>query len=158
MSYQLSTENGAAAMDVTKLQAAIQKQDEYLSSRGHLSDVPAGDENFNDLTREIIRAFKECHGSAFLGKLVFSWEDQKKLERGEIGIYTEYTGQSLPAYGCNFVTAQPDTQLEAMVIGWTIDEWPPKFTLFTKILQRIQDLNGYTLNWIYHICPICYCQ
>lgn len=39
MSYQLSTENGAAAMDVTKLQAAIQKQDEYLSSRGHLSDV-----------------------------------------------------------------------------------------------------------------------
>ena len=37
--------------------------------------------------------------------------------------------------------------LEAMVIGWTIDEWPPKFTLFTKILQRIQDLNGYTLNW-----------
>ena len=134
-------------MDVTKLQAAIQKQDEYLSSRGHLSDVPAGDENFNDLTREIIRAFKECHGSAFLGKLAFSWEDQKKLERGEIGIYTEYTGQSLPAYGCNFVTAQPDTQLEAMVIGWTIDEWPPKFTLFTKILQRIQDLNGYTLNW-----------
>lgn len=59
MSYQLSTENGAAAMDVTKLQAAIQKQDEYLSSRGHLSDVPAGDENFNDLTREIIRAFKD---------------------------------------------------------------------------------------------------
>ena len=34
MSYQLSTENGGATMDVTKLQAAIQKQDEYLSSRG----------------------------------------------------------------------------------------------------------------------------
>lgn len=147
MSYQLSTENGVTTMDVTKLQAAIQKQDEYLSGRGHLSDVPAGDETFNDLTREIIRAFKECHGSAFLGKLVFSWEDQKKLERGEIGIYTEYTGQSLPAYGCDFVTAQPDAQLEAMVIGWAIDEWPPKFTLFTRILQRIQDLNGYTLNW-----------
>jgi hypothetical protein len=45
------------------------------------------------------------------------------------------------------VTAQPDTQLEAMVIGWTIDEWPPKFALFTKILQRIKELNGYTLNW-----------
>ena len=72
MSYQLSTENGAATMDSTKLQAAIQKQDEYLSCRGHLSDIPAGDENFNDLIREIIRAFKECHGSAFLGKLVFS--------------------------------------------------------------------------------------
>ena len=57
MSYQLSTENGAATMDSTKLQAAIQKQDEYLSCRGHLSDVPAGDETFNDLTREIIRAF-----------------------------------------------------------------------------------------------------
>lgn len=77
MSYQLSTENGGATMDVTKLQAAIQKQDEYLSCRRHLSDVPAGDVTLNDLTREIIRAFKECHGSAFLGKLVFSWEDQK---------------------------------------------------------------------------------
>ena len=60
---------------------------------------------------------------------------------------TEYTGQPLPAYGCNFVTAQPDAQLESMVIEWAIDEWPPKFTLFTKILQRIKDLNGYTLNW-----------
>ena len=82
MSYQLSTENRGAIMDVTKLQAAVQKQDEYLSDRGHLSDVPAGDETFNDITREIIHAFKECHGSAFLGKLVFSWEDQKELERG----------------------------------------------------------------------------
>lgn len=45
------------------------------------------------------------------------------------------------------MTAQPDAQLESMVIEWAIDEWPPKFTLFTKILQRIKDLNGYTLNW-----------
>lgn len=59
MSYQLSTENGGATMDVTKLQAAIQKQDEYLSCRRHLSDVPAGDVTLNDLTREIIRAFKD---------------------------------------------------------------------------------------------------
>lgn len=34
MSYQLSTENRGAIMDVTKLQAAVQKQDEYLSGRG----------------------------------------------------------------------------------------------------------------------------
>lgn len=34
MSYQLSTENGAATMDVTKLQAAIQKQDEYCPAGG----------------------------------------------------------------------------------------------------------------------------
>lgn len=134
-------------MDSTKLQAAMQKQDEYLFFWGHLNDAPLGDETFNDLTREIIQAFKDCHGSAFLAKLVFPWEDQKKLERGEIGIYTEYTGQPLPAYGYNFVIPQPDAQLEAMVIEWAIDEWPPKFDLFTKILQRIQDLNGFTLSW-----------
>lgn len=40
MSYQLSTENGAAAMDVTKLQAAIQKQDEYLVQPGASQRCP----------------------------------------------------------------------------------------------------------------------
>ena len=134
-------------MDNTKLQAAIQKQDEYAFSWGHLNDIPAGDETFNDLTRKIIQAFKECHDSAILGKLVFAWDDQKKLERNEIGIYTEYTGQSLPAYSYNFVIPQPDARLEAMVIAWAIDKWPPNFTLFTKILQRMKELGGLTLSW-----------
>lgn len=131
----------------SKLKAAIQKQDEYLYFWGHLEDVPIGDETFNDLSRDIIAAFKECHGNAYLGKLVFSWEDQKKLERGEIGIYTEYTGQTIPAYGCNFVLPKEDALLEAMVIEWAIDEWPPKFELFSRILQRIKELDGMTLSW-----------
>lgn len=41
-------------MDNTKLQAAIQKQDEYTFTWGHLNDVPVGDETFDDLTRKII--------------------------------------------------------------------------------------------------------
>lgn len=99
------------------------------------------------MTRDIIAAFKECHGSAYLGKLVFSWEEQKKLERNELSIYTEYCGQPVPAYGCNFVIPKEDALLEAMVIEWAIDEWPPKFELFTRILQRIKELNGMTLSW-----------
>lgn len=134
-------------MHTDKLKEAIRKQDEYLFFWGHLEEVPVGDETFNDLSRDIIAAFKECHGSAYLGKLVFSWEEQKKLERGEISIYTEYTGQSVPAYGCNFVVPTADARLEAMVIEWAIDEWPPKFELFTRILKHIKDLGGMTLSW-----------
>lgn len=134
-------------MNDSRLQEAIQKQDEYLFFWGQLEDVPIGDDTFNDLSRDIIAAYKECHGSAYLGKLVFSWEDQKKLERSEIGIYVEYSGQPILPYGCNFVISQPDAQLEAMVIEWAIDEWPPKFELFTRILQRIKELDGLTLNW-----------
>lgn len=134
-------------MDDTKLKEAIQKQEEYLFFWGHLEDVPIGDETFNDLTREVIAAFKESHGAAFLGKLIFSWEDQKQLERGEISIYSEYTGQHIGAYGCNFIIPQQDTQLENMVKEWAVDEWPPKFELFTRILQRIKDLNGMTVSW-----------
>lgn len=129
------------------LKVALQKQEKYLFFWGRLEDVPIGDDTFNNLSRDIIAAFKECNGSAYLGKLVFSWEDQKKLERGEIGIYTEYSGQPILAYECNFVISQPDAQLEAMVIEWAIDEWPPKFELFTRILQRIKELNGLTLSW-----------
>lgn len=131
----------------TQLREAIQKQDEYLFFWGHLEDVPPGDETFNDLTREVIAAFKETHGATFLGKLIFSWEDQKKLENGEISIYSEYTGQHISAYGCNFIIPQQDAQLESMVKEWAVDEWPPKFELFTRILQRIKDLNGMTVSW-----------
>lgn len=134
-------------MDDIKLKEALQKQDEYLFFWGQLEDVPIGDDTFNDLSRDIIAAYQECYGSAYLGKLVFSWEDQKKLERGEIGIYTEYSVQPVLPYDCNFIISQPDAQLEAMVIEWAIDEWPPKFELFTRILQRIKELNGLTLSW-----------
>ena len=134
-------------MNDAKLKEALQKQDEYLFFWGHLEDVPVGDDTFNDLSRDIIAAYKTCYGTTYLGKLVFSWEDQKRLERSEIGIYTEYTGQPILPYDCNFVISQPDAQLEAMVIEWAVDEWPPKFELFTRILQRIKDLTGLTLSW-----------
>ena len=134
-------------MDDAKLKKALQKQEEYLFFWGCLEDVPIGDETLNELTRDIIAAYKDCHGKAYFGKLVFSWEDQKKLERREIGIYTEYSGQLILPYDCNFIIAQPDAQLEAMVNEWAIDEWPPKFELFTRILQRIKELEGLTLSW-----------
>lgn len=134
-------------MDDTKLKEALQKQNEYLFFWGRLEDIPIGDDTFNDMSRDIIAAYKGYHGSAYLGKLVFSWEDQKKLERGEIGIYTEYMGQMVLPYDCNFIIPQPDAQLEAMVTEWAIDEWPPKFELFTRILQRIKEVDGLVLSW-----------
>lgn len=79
-----------------------------------------------------------------IGKLIFSWDDQKKLERGEIA---EYTGQPVPSYGFHFVIPQLDAQIEAMAKEWAIDEWPPKFHLFSQILQRIKELKGLTLSW-----------
>lgn len=134
-------------MNDTKLHEAIQEQDAYLFSWGHLEDVPAGDEKFNDLSRAIIVAFKDCHGTAFLGKLVFSWEDQKKLAHGAYSVFTEYTGQHIPAFGCNFVVPSKDAELEELVKQWAIDEWPPKLPLFTRILQRIKELGGISVDW-----------
>lgn len=130
-----------------KLRQALQKQEEYLFFWGKPESIPVDDNTFNELSREIVVAYNEYHGSAYLGKLIFSWDDQKKLERSEIGIYTAYTGQMIPPYGFNFVIPQPDARLEAMVIEWAIDEWPPKFELFTRILQYIKDLNGLILSW-----------
>lgn len=134
-------------MGIAKLKEVQHKQEEYLFFWGNLESIPVGDDTYNELSREIIAAYKECYGSAYLGKLIFSWEDQKKLERGELDIYTEYTGQMIPAYGFNFVIPQPDAQLESMVKDWAIDEWPPKFDLFTSILYRIKELDGLTLSW-----------
>lgn len=130
-----------------KVQQALKKQDEYVFQWGNLNDVPFGDEVFNDLTRKIIAAFKEDYPTVYMGKLVLSWEAQRRVERGELGIYTEYTGQQVPAYGCEFLVPTCDLLLEQMVKKWVIEDWPPDFGNFTAILRRIEELGGITLSW-----------
>lgn len=134
-------------MDNLKLKEALQKQDAYLFTYGNLENIPAGDETFNALSRNVIAAYKECHSSAYIGKLVFSWNEQKAFSSGQGRIYTEFTGQDIPAFGCNFVVPLPDAVLEKMIRKWVIDEWPPDFALFTQILRRIDEVDGITISW-----------
>ena len=134
-------------MSDTKLQAAKQKQEEYLFSWGHLEDVPLGDETFNNMSREIIAAYREFHGTAYLGKLLFTLEEEKLIQTGEGSIYTEYTGQEIPVCCCDFVLPMMDDQLESMVKEWAIDEWLPKPPMFFKSLNRIKELDGLTVDW-----------
>lgn len=134
-------------MNDFKLQEALQKQDAYLFTYGNLENIPAGDETFNALSRNVIAAYKACHGSAYLGKLAFSWKEQKGFESGQGRVYTEFTGQDIVAFSCNFVVPIPDAVLEKMIRKWIMDEWPPDFTLFTKILRRIDEVGGITISW-----------
>ena len=55
-----------------KLKEALQKQEEYLFFWGTLENIPVGDDTLNELTRDIIAAYKECYGTAYLGKLIFA--------------------------------------------------------------------------------------
>ena len=43
-------------MDNLKLKEALQKQDAYLFTYGNLENIPAGDETFNALSRNVIAA------------------------------------------------------------------------------------------------------
>lgn len=134
-------------MNDSKLKEALQKQDEYVISCGKLESIPVGDKTFNDLSRNIITAFKTCHGTAYLGRLIFSWNEQKELISGQGRVYTEFTGQDIVAFSCNFVVPIPDAVLEKMIRKWIMDEWPPDFPLFTKILRRIDEVGGISISW-----------
>lgn len=134
-------------MNDSKLKEAFRKQDEYVTSCGNLENIPVGDETFNDLSRNIITAFKTCHGTTYLGRLIFSWNEQKELMSGQGRVYSEFIGQDVEAFSYNFFVPVADAVLEKMIRKWVIDEWPPDFALFTKILRRIDEVGGITISW-----------
>ena len=65
-------------MNDAKLKEALQKQDEYLFFWGHLENVPVGDDTFNDLSRDIIAAYKTCHKTTYLGSYTIFTDNHKK--------------------------------------------------------------------------------
>jgi len=116
------------------LQTVIEKENvTFANFNGHLTEANNG---WNSIQQEKIKAVLNDYGSAFLGKINRYNPDDSK--------YTEYTGQNVYNFSCDFVVPNKDEELLFL-----IDEWNKggKGYVIDKIFDRIKVLGGVNLIW-----------
>ena len=128
----------------------IQKrQNQYLAATGGVWALREADEKYNDMNREIIEAFKQTHGTAFLGNINFYGEERQKVASKQQSVYKEYTGQLVYNFGCAFVVPAKDEVLENLIFDWNTDKKAASecHGLIDKIIDRINELGGVNFVW-----------
>lgn len=128
----------------------IQKrQNHYLAATGGVWALREADENYNDMNREIIEAFKQAHGTAYLGKINFYDEERRRVALKQQSVYVEYTGQLVYNFGCAFVVPEKDEALESLICDWNTDKKTTSecHGLIDKIMDRINELGGVNFVW-----------
>jgi hypothetical protein len=126
----------------------LKKQREYLAYTGGVFALREADETYNDFNRDIIAAFKEAHGTAFLGNINFYGEKRQKVADGSASVYEEYIGQLVYNFGADFVVADKDELLESMIRTWNGGHThSDKRNLIAQITDRIAELGGLCFIW-----------
>ena len=125
------------------------QQNNYLAATGGVWALREADERYNDMNREIIAAFKEAHGSAFLGKINFYDEKRRMVAAKQMSIYEEYTGQLVYNFGCSFVVPCKDPVLEDLISDWNGDKKTASECQrsIDVIMDRLQELGGVNFVW-----------
>ena len=116
------------------LQTVIEKENiVFANFNGNLTEANDG---WNGIQQEKINAILNDCGSAFLGKINMYNPDDSK--------YTEYTGQTVYNFSCDFVIPNKDKELLLL-----IDEWNKtgKTDTLDKIFDRVNVLGGTNLIW-----------
>lgn len=127
---------------------ARKKQHDHIRSTGGYGELREADDTYNDLNRELIRAFKLRHGKAYMGDVNFYGDDRKLVVQGKKSVYTEVMDQEIYNFGCSFVVPVDDRELNWMIQGWNSDDrLPKKVEDVQKITERVDKLGGIHLIW-----------
>ncbi len=122
----------------------------HIAATGGFWELREADEYYNDLNRERIKAFWMIHGVAFLGDI--NIHDHEKYERVRAGsdkdIYTEYTGQLVYNFGCDFCVPAEDEELADLIRRWNRSEQLPKRMVDVEsITGKIEAIGGIQFIW-----------
>jgi len=136
---------------MTRLEEAIKKQNNYLIRIGDPINLLEADNEYNDMNREVISAFKEHHGKAFLGKNNYYDDERTAVANGEKSPYEVYIGQKIYNFGCDFCVPFEDAELQEMIRRWngftgTSGTVPSKSNAGT-IIDRVLEIGGINLIW-----------
>lgn len=127
---------------------AKKKQYDYAKTHGGFGNLREADQVYNDLNREVIQAFYQKHGKAFLGAINFHGDERKRVQTGKKSVYTPYTGQTVYNFGCSFVVPEMDSKLEDMIREWNRnDKLPANTDLVECITQRVEKIGGISFLW-----------
>ena len=102
------------------------------------------DQEFNDLQRDIIRAMKEEHGEAWLGKINLTSHDEGKL------VIWRWNGSVVYNFECSFVIPCYDDELYRLIMKRhnAIYEGTRKDSeRLEPVMNRITELGGTHLVW-----------
>lgn len=123
------------------LQTAREKQiDQILycarDARQLVCGVYEASDSLNNANRELILAMRSAYGKVFLGNINPGLEGEKGL--------TEYTGQKLYNFCCDFCVPAYDEKLVTLIRQWNTNH---KLTVLNRIYARIEKLDGSLLIW-----------
>lgn len=128
------------------LEVLIDKQKKYVISCGGFNGIKEADEIYNDLNREIIKAYKEKFGSAVLGSYLYYGDEAERIKTGLESPYTEYTVSSLGNFSCNFILREEDSQVTELICLWN-SSYAYRGKIFDELVARVEALGGRMLIW-----------
>lgn len=126
-----------------------QEEHNYIRAIGGWLNLNEADDTQNSRNRAMIAAYREEHGSAYIGK-INHYETRAAIVSGEQSVYTEYTGQKVYNFGCDFCIAAPDEVLEQLIREWNTPDaalGSGAMKRVESITQRIEEIGGIQFIW-----------
>lgn len=131
-----------------KLKEIKKKQNAYVANSGGILAIRESDDVYNDFNRELLIAFKEDFGSAFIGKINFYSEQRERVASGVESVYTEYIRQPIYNFACDYVVPVKDDVLEQLVREWNnAGGYMKGAHLVGAIHTRVEELGGLIFVW-----------
>jgi hypothetical protein len=129
------------------LDEVIKKQNAYLCSIGGVSALHEADEEYNEMNRKLITAFREHHGKAYLGNINFYDAERTAVINGEKSVYEEYTGQQIYNFQYAFCVPIQDKELEKIIRLWNGAGSSSNNVEVGAIINKIEAVGGINLIW-----------
>ena len=131
-----------------KLKKIKKKQNAYVANSGGILAIRESDDVYNDFNREMLVTFKEESGSVFVGKINFYGKQRERVAAGVESVYTEYIGQPIYNFACDFAVPKRDETLERLIREWNNAGGYMKGThLVDAIHSRVEELGGLIFVW-----------
>jgi hypothetical protein len=136
---------------MTGLEEVMKRQNDFLRKIGGPGALRETDSEYNDINRELISAFKDHHGKAYLGSINFYNAERTAVANGEKSVYEEYVGQMIYNFHCAFCVPAPDEELEEMIRRWNgagdSSGVAPYVVKAETIANKIEAVGGINLIW-----------
>ena len=100
----------------------------------------------NDKTRQLIKAFNDQHGQAWLGQVNLYGKDRGKKE----AILKKYNG-FVYNFEASFIVPQYDQKLVDMIFSRDTTPYTTAtddYKLITEIMDYIESIGGLNLHWV----------
>ena len=128
-------------------ETAVRRRNLYVRKCGGYGNIREADQEYNDLNRDIIHAMATSNGTCFLGSIQHYGTKRSNIASGADPVFTEYNGQTVENFGCDYIVPKQDPELEKMIREFNQPGYPTNVALLDKIMARLDTIGGELLLW-----------